>query len=172
MGPAFDVAVVLGAALTAGGEASPALLRRTLQAAALYHQGVVPVLLLSGGAVRHSRTEASAMREAAREAGVPDGALILEDRSRNTLENALFCRPIIHDRGWGRILVVTDGYHLRRSLYTFRRLGIPASGAAAPPPGAGGRWGAGLREMAALAVYVWRINRALKQSGLPSPGRS
>jgi uncharacterized SAM-binding protein YcdF (DUF218 family) len=156
----FDVAVVLGAAVGADGQASPALLRRVAYGVDLYDRGVVGHLLMSGGGLRPGPTEAELMRRAALTAGVPDEAVVIEDRSRNTLENARFSRLILEERRWQRVLLVTDRHHLRRALYTFRRFGVAAEGAAPPPP-AGLGWGPHLRELGALLCYLWRVERAL-----------
>ncbi|HVI51946.1 MAG TPA: YdcF family protein [Candidatus Sulfotelmatobacter sp.] len=162
MNETFDVLVVLGAKVEPDGSPSKALLRRIAHAAALYHAGAAPFLLLSGGQPRGAIAEAEIMRQAALALDVAEGALRVEPLSRNTLENAMFCKPIIQRHGWRKLLVVTDGYHLPRALYTFRRLGLTAKGSAAPPP----RLSPGLlaahgREAAALLVYIWRIERAL-----------
>jgi len=148
----YDAAVVLGAKIEADGRPSPALLRRITHAAGLYHAGRVPFLLLSGGQAKDGVSEAEAMRRALLALDVPDTVLRLEELSRNTLENALFSRPIIQCQGWRRLLLVTDGYHMPRALYTFRRLGMRAKGHAAPHG----------REWVGLAFYVWKIERALR----------
>lgn len=162
-GPSGDVLVVLGARVEADGSPSRALLRRIAHGAALYHAGAAPFLLLSGGQPGGRASEAEVMARAALSLGVPEGALRREALSRNTLENAMFCRSIVQAHGWRRLLLVTDGYHLPRALYTFRRLGLRAEGIAAPPP----RLGPGLiaahgREALALLVYLWRIERRLR----------
>ena len=60
------------------------------------------------------------------------------------------------------MVVVTDGYHLPRALYTFRRLGMPVQGAAAATPKPL-LLGTRCREMAAFAVYLWRVGRCLRR---------
>lgn len=157
----FDVAVVLGAAIGPDGTASPALLRRIDTAVSLFRQGRVGCLLMSGGG---TPSEASLMRARALAAGLPGTALLLEERSRSTLENAQFCKPIIEERAWRRLLLVTDRYHLRRALYTFGRFGLPADGIGAPPQWNMALVAASLREMAAMCVYPGRIRRALAAS--------
>jgi uncharacterized SAM-binding protein YcdF (DUF218 family) len=162
MTASYDVAVVLGAAVRPDGQPSPALERRIAYGITLYRQGRTGHLLLSGGCVGSDLAEAELMRCAALDAGVPEAALSIEDRSRNTLENAKFCRPIIALGGWRRILLVTDHHHLPRSLYTFRRFGIAATAAPVPPPPWDGPLlAAYAREMAAFLIYLWRIERAL-----------
>ena len=160
--PPFDVAVVLGAAVEPDGRPSAALLRRVAHGVSLYHAGRVRMLLMSGGLVHHPPAEDDLMRAAAVAAGVPEAAVMVEDRSRNTLENAIFSAEIIAAEGWRRIMVVTDHYHLPRALYTFQRLGQRLGVAVV---GAAARGGLTLpvftREMAARVIYVWRIRRYL-----------
>jgi uncharacterized SAM-binding protein YcdF (DUF218 family) len=154
----YDAAVVLGAAVSADGRASPALLRRVGHAVALFHGGRAARLLMSGGLVRRPPAEAELMRAQALAAGVPDDAVLTEARSRNTLENALFCREIIARQGWRRIALVTDGYHMPRALYCFRRVGIAVDPATAPrPPIGASLLAAHVREAFAFLVYVARM---------------
>lgn len=154
----YDVAVVLGAAVNPDGSPSPALLRRTMHGVTLYRSGRARHLLMSGRGLRSSPSEASLMRQAALAAGIPESAVLIEDRSLNTLDNARFSKPIIEERGWTRVLVVSDGYHLRRALYTFRRFGVGAEGEAVPSPRLDARWVyAHLREAIGLMIYRWRL---------------
>ncbi|MCP5368186.1 MAG: YdcF family protein [Hyphomicrobiales bacterium] len=147
--PSHDAIVVLGAAVLADGRPSQALARRVRGGAAHFHAGAAPWLVLSGGAVGHATPEAVVMADLARGLGVPAAALVLEDRSRNTYENALNTRAIAAARGWRRLLVVTDSFHLPRALYIFRKIGMEAQGRAVAGRGGEGRgpWlAAALRE--------------------------
>jgi uncharacterized SAM-binding protein YcdF (DUF218 family) len=126
-----DAIVVLGCALDENGGPTPALERRTRHGIALYRAGTAPLLVLSGGG--HPRPEAAAMVEIARAAGVPEAALLLEDRSRNTFENAAFTVPLLAERGATRVVVVSDFYHLPRARLMFRLAGLAVAAAAAPP---------------------------------------
>jgi uncharacterized SAM-binding protein YcdF (DUF218 family) len=129
-----DAIVVLGAALDSAGKAPPALHRRTLRAAALHRSGAAPFLVLSGGGAG-ARSEAAAMAEIARLAGVPETALLLEGGSANTFENALMTAALLDRRGLSRVILVSDGYHLPRARFLFRLAGlVVVATAAAPPP--------------------------------------
>jgi len=152
-----DVAVVLGAAVKPGGLASESLIRRVAHGVGLYQAGRVPRLLMSGGVGRHPPAEAHLMRDLAVAAGVPEEAISIEARSRDTLENAAFSREILERHGWRRVLVVTDAYHLPRALYTFRRLGVAADGEPAPTPTL--LLGTRCREALAFLTYLWRVER-------------
>jgi uncharacterized SAM-binding protein YcdF (DUF218 family) len=72
--------------------------------------------------------EAVLMRELALAHGVADDRIVVEGRSRNTFENALFTGRIIRDRQWREVVIVTDHFHLMRALYVFRRLGLAVVG--------------------------------------------
>ncbi|MCH6587227.1 MAG: YdcF family protein [Proteobacteria bacterium] len=130
----FDVIVVLGAAVGAGGGPSAALRRRVAEGVRRLEAGAAPVLLLSGGkgsAKGGGRpSEAEVMRDLALAAGVAEERLVLETDSRSTLENARCSARIMRARGWTKALVVTDAVHLPRALLAFRALGIDAKGAA------------------------------------------
>lgn len=154
--------VVLGAAVAPDGRPSPALARRIALAARLWHGGAARLVVASGGAGAHGPSEARAIREALVAAGLPAEAVIEEDRSRSTWENALFSIAILRRLGLGRAILVTDRFHLPRALLSFRGLGMPAEGAGArfapgtPPWIAAAAWA---REAAALPVYLARLAR-------------
>ena len=74
------------------------------RSAQLYHQGYAPLVLFSGGLGRntsHMWTESEAERFArvAVAEGVPESAILLENKSTNSGENLLFSRKILMDRG-------------------------------------------------------------------------
>ena len=135
MRPVADAIVVLGAALDPGGTAQPALRRRTLRGAALHAAGAAPLLVLSGGG-GGARSEAAAMAEIARGAGVPESALVLEEVSSTTFENAVHTARLLEARGLSRIVLVSDVYHLPRAWFLFRlnRMSVVGMAAAPAPP--------------------------------------
>jgi len=55
--------------------------------------------------------------------GVPDAQILLEDRSRNTSENALFTREMIAPQEGQVWVLVTSAFHMPRSVETFQRNG-------------------------------------------------
>lgn len=75
-----------------------------LRAAELYHQGLAPKVLFSGGLGRNtdgrwSGSEAARFGALAAEAGIPWEDIILEDRSTNTAENIRFTREKLRELG-------------------------------------------------------------------------
>ena len=56
--------------------------------------------------------------------GVPRGRVILEDRSRNTLENAILSKDLARPQPGERWLLVTSAYHMARAIGIFRKAGF------------------------------------------------
>lgn len=56
--------------------------------------------------------------------GVPVSALLLEENSRNTRENASFSARLLKERGIGRVLLVTSALHMPRALKLFSEQGL------------------------------------------------
>ncbi|GBF35585.1 membrane protein [Desulfocucumis palustris] len=107
-----DVVIVLG------GDSG----ERVERAAALYKAGYAPYMIVSGGELYHSITQAEVMAEHAEELGVPREALIPEARSESTYDNAAFSKEIILQRGFKSAIVVTSNYHMQRSRFIFQRV--------------------------------------------------
>ena len=88
---------------------------------------------------RHRRAGGRFDRPAARRIGVPAEAVVLEGKSRNTHENAIFTAAILKDKGWRSVLLVTSAGHMRRAMAAFRKAGVAATAATAdvrgPLPG-------------------------------------
>lgn len=101
---------------------------RVFYAAQLYKDGKAPLILLSGGEITWlndgSTTPADDMAEILTAMGVPADALIIEDRSRNTYENALNAKEMLDELGINRILLVTSAMHMPRSVALFKAQGF------------------------------------------------
>ncbi|WP_170294715.1 YdcF family protein [Roseospira navarrensis] len=124
---ASTVVVVLGAAVRPDGTLSVAMRRRVSRAVREVRARPGARLLLSGGrGKRHPPgvpSEARLMATLARESGVAAEALLLEEVSGNTLENAVHGLALIRAQGLvpAALVLVTDETHLRRALWCFRR---------------------------------------------------
>lgn len=86
-------------------------------AAALYHQGLVPAVVVTGGPHRFDPAHVEAEHHAAilRSQGVPPESVIVERSSRTTAENVAFARPLIH-AALGEVtsvVAVVVWYHVR-----------------------------------------------------------
>ncbi len=102
-------------------------LTHTLQ---LYKLGKVKKILITGGSgslVGQNGSEAGDLAAFLLVCGVPKQDIIIEDKARNTRENALFSAKILHHSFPGqRYLLVTSAFHLRRAKGCFQKAGIQA----------------------------------------------
>jgi uncharacterized SAM-binding protein YcdF (DUF218 family) len=128
-----DAVVVLGGYLhSPGGQHAAAELMdasdRLRVAAQIFRANKAPIVLLTGGNVpMFSDTaipEAQAARDVLHEWGVPFEAILVEDRSRNTRENAVFSAPVLRAKGAHGLILVTSASHMQRAVAVFRRAGL------------------------------------------------
>jgi uncharacterized SAM-binding protein YcdF (DUF218 family) len=102
-----------------------------VHAAALWKRGLAPVIVMSGGLAHRgglldtgwTKTEARVFAEAARTAGVPESAILLEEEAQNTADNFVLGRAVAKRAGLAprRLLVVAKPYMTRRGFATGRK---------------------------------------------------
>ena len=95
---------------------------RVSQGIRLYKEGFAKHLLMSGGSLAWKLTCAQWMKRQAVESGVPAAVILLQDRSRSTIEDAKFSLPIIKNYGFKSVILVTSPTHSRRAAKVFRRV--------------------------------------------------
>jgi len=71
-----------------------------------------------------TETEADGARLLLEGLGLEPGRIILEDKSRNTRENAIFTRRLVDPKPGERWLLVTSAWHMPRSMGVFRKAGF------------------------------------------------
>lgn len=98
-------------------------------AAELYHRGLFPVVVFTGGNSRETlhtfpRGEGVAYRERALELGVPDEAILVEPHATNTGENIALSRKVLAAAGIKvtSLVLVSMPYMERRAYATTRKL--------------------------------------------------
>jgi len=148
----FDAIVVLGCRVFADGRPSASLERRVNRAVQLFRQNKAPRIILTGGLGDSPISEARAAARIAEGLGVPTDALVLEERSTTTEENA---REAARSTDASRVLVVTDSYHVFRAERVFGRHFASARGTGSLGPRSA-RIRGSLREVAALLAYAVR----------------
>jgi len=126
--PSQPLAIVFGAGYWPSGRLSDALADRMEAAIALYEAGTVNKLLLTGDNRFADYNEPAAMAAYAQERGVPREDLVLDYAGRRTYDSCYRAGTIF---GVERAVLVTQGFHLPRALYTCERLGLEVVGLAA-----------------------------------------
>jgi len=127
--PQADIIVLLGGAVrgdvhmgTLGDLSQQA--DRLVHAVALQKAGKAPRVLVTGGAEAGNRSEAEIMRDLLVVMGVPAKAILLEEASRNSYDNAVHTAAMLRQMGADRILLVTSAFHMRRSVAVFAAQGV------------------------------------------------
>lgn len=92
---------------------------RATHAAGLWHQGIANRIIVAGGvwsSTPPKPAEAFWIQQLLLQMGVPQEAIVLEDRSRTTRENVQYVAQIMRDNGWdGRLAMVTSASHMPRA---------------------------------------------------------
>ena len=121
-----DAAIILGAAVQ-GTEPSPVFEQRLLHALELYRRGRVRSLILTGGVGKGKVVaESAAARVYLTNRGVPQSAMLSEDRSRTTRQNLVEARRLMRARGMAKALIVSDPLHMKRAMTMAADLGLAA----------------------------------------------
>ncbi len=102
-------------------EPSDSSLERVVKSVMLYRSLRRPVLIAggSGSLIYPKIPEADAMARAAVGLGVPEKDIVIENKSRNTLESARAVRGLLKGN---RIVLVTSAVHMKRSVALFKKL--------------------------------------------------
>jgi len=123
-----DAIVVMGAAQY-DGRPSPVFAARLDHAIDLFHAGLARWLIVPGGKQEGDRTtEAASARAYAVAKGVPDGAILAEDRSRTTLQSIRGVAALMRSEDLASAVFVSDPTHMLRVLRMASDEGIEAYG--------------------------------------------
>ena len=146
-------AVVFGAAVRNGWPST--ILRDRLDAAiGLYHDGVVTHLIMSGDGRTPGYDEPAVMSQYAITHGVPENAITLDRGGLRTYDTCYRAREVYDV---SEAVLVTQGFHLPRALFTCDRLGLDAVGFSADRRSyRSERWYTA-RELLALTVAAWDV---------------
>lgn len=117
-------AVVFGARVLRDGRMTTALSDRVARACELYRDGEVQWLVLSGGPGDGPVHETDAMQTYALAHGVPASAIIIDRNGLNTEATVVDSLRLLDQAGvHGRIIAVSEFYHLPRIKLTFEAHG-------------------------------------------------
>lgn len=130
-----ECGLVFGAAVHRSDDPGPGIMRRTVTAARLVHEGKIERLIFTGGrGAASNESEAAVMRAVAMRNGVDPDLITIEEQATSTWENLVYARPLISD--CASIVGISDRYHLARIRYLAERQGwgsLPVYPADNPP---------------------------------------
>lgn len=161
-----DCIVVLGAGLRDDGTPSFVLQNRVQTAVAVYETGEGHLLLMSGDQTGAYDEPRSMTDHAQNELGVPAEDILQDKKGYSTYESLWRLKQA---GGAKKIVIVTQRYHLPRSLYIADRLGFEAIGVAADSEGYRPPLKNEVREILARFKDMFRVERtdAVSTEGLP-----
>ncbi len=89
----------------------------------LWHENLASKIVFSGNSADpNSPSDAFFMQDYALIHGeVPEDAILLDEESNDTTENAINVSKIIEEQGWKSVILVTSPYHQRRVFLEFQR---------------------------------------------------
>lgn len=126
--PHAQVAIVLGARIWVDGTPMDMLGDRLETGVRLYEQGKVDKLLLSGEHEGVPYNQVDTMLEYVLDRGVPPEDVFTDNAGLSTYDTMYRARDVFQVES---ALVVTQGFHLSRAVYTARHLGLDAVGVVA-----------------------------------------
>ena len=101
---------------------------RITHAIQLYKAGVIQKIVITGGKGSFSKSqvvEAPQLRQVLLMCEVPNEDILIESKSRNTRQNALFTAELLREKFPDyEYLLITSGFHMRRSIACFNKTGI------------------------------------------------
>lgn len=116
-----DVIVVFAGGVGESGKAGQGYEERVDSAVKLYKKGYATHLIFSSG-TQFVFNEAEVMKSLAVSLGVPDDAIILEEKAANTYQNVLFTKEILDKRGWKKVLLISSPYHMGRVSLVVKKI--------------------------------------------------
>ena len=124
-----DVIIVLGGGVNRNGTPGSGHARRIRHAVTLYEKGFAPHILCTGGYDKPGwpKTEAVVCKELLIAAGVPEQAILMEEKSLSTEENVIESQRVMRDNGLKTALVVSDNFHILRSAMLFHDYNLSIS---------------------------------------------
>ena len=151
----YDCILVLGAGIQ-NNEAPSDMLRDRLDTAiTLYNSGIGNSVLLSGDRSGDHYDEVAVMKSYCLEAGIPEEDIVCDNFGFSTYESIV---NAMNEHDCKSMVVVTQRYHLHRSLYIAEQLGAKAVGVAADTHRYGGQFVRDVRECAARVKDFFAVN--------------
>lgn len=123
----IDCILVLGAGVR-NGKPTDMLADRLLTAIDLYNKNVAPKIIMSGDHSKADYDEVNIMKNFAIDKGVPSTNIFMDHAGFSSYESLYRAKEIFEAK---KIVIVTQKYHLYRSLYIANKLGLEAYGVSA-----------------------------------------
>jgi SanA protein len=125
--PQAQAIIILGASLKPDGTPSDALKDRLILGAELYQAGKAPKILITGDGGLNRADEITSMRNFLLDLQIPEQAILEDREGYRTYES---CKHAKQEFNIINAILVTQQFHLTRSLYLCNALGVDSIGVA------------------------------------------
>lgn len=98
--------------------------QRVDKAIELFEAGMTRNILMTGSGQPNT---SKIMKEYAVSRGISRDVIFVEPQAKDTIGNAVFSHNYARNSGWNDIAVVTNHYHMSRTKFIFKKLGIDAT---------------------------------------------
>ncbi len=129
--PQGDVIILLGGGVYSDvedfsgvGAPSEDMLGRIVTAVRLQKKLDLPVVISTGAVYSWGKSEALIGQRFLIDLGVPAKRILLEERSRDTRENARFTKELCEKEGFTRPILITSALHMKRAVMSFGKVGL------------------------------------------------
>lgn len=126
-----DVIILLGGGalmdtpdIDGNGSLSGSAANRLLTAARLQKKLNIPIIASGGKVFEDTGTEAVIAKRILLGLGIPENKILIEDKSLNTTQNALFTKKIAEEGHFVKPILVTSAFHMPRAVKNFRKAGL------------------------------------------------
>ena len=116
-----DCVIVCGYPANDDGTISEILKSRVDEGIALYKEGYVKKMIMSGTNAHNEHVEALVMKDYALSEGVKKEDILLETKARSTYHNMLYSKDIVLEHHLKTCYVITNSWHLRKADYYARK---------------------------------------------------
>lgn len=120
-----DCIIVLGAGIRANGSPTWMLEDRIIVGDKLYQENAAKKIIMSGDHGREEHDEVNSMKNYAMNEGVPSEDIFMDHAGFETYDSLYRAKEVF---GAKKVIIVTQKYHLYRSLYIAQSLGLDACG--------------------------------------------
>ncbi|MBR1816028.1 MAG: YdcF family protein [Lachnospiraceae bacterium] len=150
-----DCIIVLGASVKNGDTPSLMLSDRLDRSIEAYKAGVAPKIIMSGDHGSKYYNEVQVMKDYAIARGVPSEDIFMDHAGFSTYDTMYRAKEIF---GAKKVVIITQRYHLYRSIYVAERLGMDAYGMAAEDVRYHGQTKRDIREIIAVNKdFIWSL---------------
>jgi vancomycin permeability regulator SanA len=131
-GSKADAAVILGSKVNTNGTLSERLKARVNCGLALYQNGRVQKLIVSGGLGKEGHYEGDKMKEYLIQKGVPDSIIFVDNYGNNTEATAINTLKMRDSIKYNSLIVVSQYFHVTRTKMLYRKHGFKALSSVSP----------------------------------------